>query len=207
MSRRICLYFGSFNPLHLGHLALARYAREQLGFDGVWLVLSPVNPHKSPYDQLPYAYRAKLIREAIAPHAGLRLCTIEDDLPHPHYTVRTLRALGMLYPHDSPSLLIGADNLLGITRWYAWERLLASTPLYVYPRPGYDLSSFSANDLRTDLSLDGMPTPHICWDAPQLELSSSAIRSAARSGLDLSHYLPVPDRWAELCQHLTQDKP
>lgn len=195
--RSICLYFGSFNPLHRGHIALARYAREQLGFDEVWLVLSPVNPHKDRRDQLPYSLRAELIVDALAEYSGLSLCRIEEWLPAPHYTVRSLRALRMLHPTARLSLLIGADNLLGITRWYAWERLLHATPLYVYPRPGHAPSAQQAAPQLPDYT-------HIvyCTDAPELDISSSEIRDALHRGIDLSHQLPKPNRWHELKAYL-----
>lgn len=194
MRRRVCLYFGSFNPLHIGHLALARYAVAQLEHDEVWLVLSPVNPHKAPGDQLPYAYRYTLIAEAIADEPQIAVSIIERTLPRPHYTIRTLRALQMLHPEVDFSLLIGADNLAKIQSWYAWRRLVASLPLYVYPRPHYDspMSPLEAS----------MGQVQICHDAPQIDISSSQIRQAARSGGDARAWLPCPERWASLVYEL-----
>lgn len=143
---RICLYPGSFNPLHVGHMMLAHYAHEHLGFDEVWLVLSPLNPLKDSRDTLPYTLRRQLIECAIAPYPYLRLETLEAHLPQPHYTVRSLRALHLLHPKATFAMLMGADSLASIGRWYEAERLLQETELYVYPRPD------SIMEKRTDIN-------------------------------------------------------
>lgn len=192
--RRVCLYFGSFNPLHRGHTALAAYALEQLEFDRVWLVLSPLNPLKEARDQLPWSTRRALLLEAISGYRGLELCPIEVDLPEPHYTVRTIRALELLHPQLEFALLIGADNLLILPRWYAYERLLSTIPLYVYPRPDYPLGELPE---WTNL---GRVT--YCADAPQCTISSTEIRLAIRSGLDVRHLLACPSSWERLVEAL-----
>lgn len=186
----ICLYFGSFNPIHIGHLALARYARDVLHFDEVWLVLSPLNPLKRVEDQLPFDFRLQMLKSAIAPYSGIRTESIELILPAPRYTIRTIRALEALHPEVSFSLLIGADNLLILDRWHDFDRLLRSVPLFVYPRPGYDLENLPEWTERANL--------HLCQDAPQTDISSSQIRAAVRSGDNLSHWLPSPEYWGAL---------
>lgn len=132
---------------------LAHYAHEHLGFDEVWLMLSPLNPLKDSRDALPYALRRQLIECAIAPYPYLRLETLEAHLPQPHYTVRSLRALHLLHPKATFAMLMGSDSLASIGRWYEAERLLQETELYVYPRPN------STTDERTDtnLSPDHLP--------------------------------------------------
>lgn len=190
---RIALYFGSFNPIHLGHTALVQYALEHLPVDELWLVLSPLNPHKAASEQLPFAYRAKLIGCSIASLGGVRLCLIEQTLPAPRYTVRTLRALELLHPEAEFVLLIGADTLLGIPSWYAPERIMAHYPLYVYPRPGYEVC---LEDWK------GRAQVHLLVGVPESAYASSAIRAAARMGKVLAHALPVPEEWATLCERL-----
>lgn len=190
----ICLYFGSFNPVHIGHLALARYARDVLRFDEVWLVLSPLNPLKRVEDQLPFDFRLRMLESAIAPYPGIRAETIETILPAPRYTIRTIRALMALHPEASFSLLIGADNLLILDRWHDYERLLQTVPLFVYPRPGYSVEHLPEWAEKANL--------HLCHDAPQMGVSSSEIRAAVRSGLDLRSWLPAPSYWEPLCQML-----
>lgn len=192
---RVALYFGSFNPIHLGHTALARYALEHLPVDRVWLVLSPQNPQKDPTEQLPFAYRRDLIECAMGDLSGLELCSLEAHTPSPRYTVRTLRALSLLYPDCDFSMLIGADTLLAMPSWREPERIWAHIPLYVYPRPGYavDWSVWS-----------GRATVHSLEHVPESELSSSAIRQAIRSGGDMSWALPCPERWGELCDQFAR---
>ncbi|MDO4691762.1 MAG: nicotinate (nicotinamide) nucleotide adenylyltransferase [Porphyromonadaceae bacterium] len=201
-TRRVCLYFGSFNPFHQGHLALARYAHRRLGFDEIWLVLSPLNPLKSQADQLPYAVRAELIEASIRGEEGLKLCNLEVDLPQPRYTIRSLRALRLLHPQVEFSMLIGADNLLILPSWHQYERLLRSTPLYVYPRPGYEVKELP--------SWCKGASVHYCADAPQADISSSLIRQAMAEGRDLREHLGEPTLWgrvAELLCSQSVDKP
>lgn len=184
-TKRICLYFGSFNPIHIGHLALARYARDRIGFDEVWLVLSPLNPHKQGRDQLPYDSRVELIECSLEGEQGLQLCTIERHLPSPHYTIRSIRALRMLYPQVAFALLIGADNLTSLPSWYETERLQRAVSIYVYPRPGADLADSKM--------LQGGEDIHICADAPLVDISSTEIRRAIYQGESIGHLLPRKD--------------
>lgn len=184
-AKRICLYFGSFNPIHIGHLVLARYARDRVGFDEVWLVLSPLNPQKQGRDQLPYDSRVKLIEHSLEGERGLRLCTLERYLPSPHYTVRSVRALRMLYPEAVFALLIGADNLASLSSWYETERLQRAVSIYVYPRPGVDLADSKIQPQGEDI--------HICADAPLVDISSTEIRQAIYRGEPIEHLLPRRD--------------
>lgn len=137
----------------MGHMMLAHYAHEHLGFDEVWLMLSPLNPLKDSRDALPYALRRQLIECAIAPYPYLRLETLEAHLPQPHYTVRSLRALHLLHPKATFAMLMGSDSLASIGRWYEAERLLQETELYVYPRP----NSTADERTNTNLSPDHRP--------------------------------------------------
>lgn len=178
----ICLFFGSFNPIHRGHIALARYAYESLGFDEVWLMLSPLNPTKDAKDQLDYSLRKALILDAIKAYPALHLVELERYMPYPLYTWRSVRALQLLYPREHFALLIGADNLLCLTSWYRWQELLALVHLYVYPRPHY----------RVDASVDSAISYTYCPDAPQDEVSSSEIRRLLTQKGDASVLLASP---------------
>ena len=186
--RRICLYFGSFNPLHRAHLRLALAA---LPCDEVWLVLSPLNPLKERATQLPFAWRADYIRRAIDKESRLRLISLENQLPLPHYTVRSIRALRLLYPEYDFSLLIGSDNLRLIDRWYDYQRLLKTIPLHVYPRPGYPME---------DILPTALPgaTIYLHPEAPQMDLAATDLREAALRGEDLSGETAVSELWEEL---------
>ena len=159
-------------------------------------MLSPVNPLKSPASQLPFAFRADYICSAIEGEQRLRLVTLEAILPLPHYTVRTLQALRLLHPDTTFSLFIGSDNLALLERWYDYSRLIASTSLHVYPRPGYDVSGEEL------ARLGGRIIFHP--DAPQSTLSATELREAVLTGVDRSADTAVPERWEELCEQIAQ---
>jgi len=192
--RQVCLYFGSFNPLHRAHLQLARYMVERGLCDELWFVLSPLNPLKEGLRPLPFAWRAYYLQQSIAGDDRLSLCPIEELLPEPHYTIRTIRALGMLHPTTTFSLLIGGDNLGVITRWYDYERLLREVRLYVYPRPDYPISGEQLQGLEAEI--------HICRDAPEIQLAATDIRRAALRGEDLRDETACPELWEELVEQL-----
>ena len=157
----------------------------------MWLVLSPLNPLKERATQLPFAWRADYIRQAIEKEPRLRLITMEEQLPLPHYTVRSIRALRLLYPEYDFSLLIGSDNLRLIDRWYDYQRLLKTIPLHVYPRPGYPME---------DILPTALPgaTIYLHPEAPQMDLAATDLREAALSGENLSGETAVPELWEEL---------
>lgn len=159
-------------------------------------MLSPVNPLKSLSSQLPFAWRADYIRTAIADDPRVKLVTLEDILPSPHYTVHTLRALRLLHPDCHFSLFIGSDNLQLLDRWYDYERLLATTHLHVYPRPGYDIHPEDLSRLGGEI--------HLHPDAPEMLLSATELREAALSGLDRRAETAVPSLWEELRAQLIQ---
>lgn len=199
--KRVCLYFGSFNPIHLGHLTLARYTLSYAGVDELWFVLSPSSPHKQGRIQLSANRRAYYIEQAIGTEPAMRLCRVEECLPRPSYTVRTLRALELLHPGTSFCILMGADNLAGLSSWHEYRRLLGNYRLLVYPRPGYPLEEVAAQ-LSTS-SETAEQAQHIeLLDAPLIDLSSTQIRQAALSGADLSSSLPRPELWEELREEL-----
>lgn len=164
----ICLFFGSFNPIHYGHIALGRYAHDVLGFDEVWFVLSPLNPQKQIHEQLPYDERAQRVRSALSSYSYCRLIEYERDMPRPLFTWRTVQALRLLYPTKDFALLIGSDNLLKLKTWARWEYLLSLLRLYVYPRPSYDIPETE----------DYVNIPYtLCPDAPRYDISSTLVRA------------------------------
>ncbi len=191
---RICLYFGSFNPFHIGHLALARYMMKTYQFDKFFFVLSPLNPQKKSKNMLPFNFRYKFIEACISEDEGAEICSLEQILPEPHYSVRTLNALKMLMPTALFSMLIGADNLLSLSSWYEYKRLSDFTELYVYPREGYPLTDLSKHSFEGEV--------HICRDAPMIDVSSTEIRNAIMEGENLSQLLPQPALWEELAKAL-----
>ncbi|WP_373774935.1 nicotinate (nicotinamide) nucleotide adenylyltransferase [Porphyromonas loveana] len=178
------LYFGSFNPIHIGHLALANYLTEHTSIRQLWFIPSPINPLKNSRELLPYELRCRLIEQAVRGDHRFRVLRIESTLPAPHYTVRTLRALSMLHPDQLFTLLIGADNWLSFDRWQDHQRLLDHYPLTIYPRLGYKIDEAS------------LPSScHYVLEAPRIEISSTAIRSGILQGRDLRYWLPQPDTY------------
>jgi nicotinate-nucleotide adenylyltransferase len=128
------LYFGSFNPLHNGHLAVARYVVQEGFAEEVWLVVSPQNPHKKASDLAPEEERLEMVRRAVEDIAGVEVCDVEFSLPRPSYTIKTIDHLKTLYPEREFALLGGGDVAATIHTWREGGRLLAENPILIYPR-------------------------------------------------------------------------
>ena len=192
------LFGGSFDPLHIGHLALCDYLLaypEWSGLSQIWFLPTPQNPLKEQETSFSYEWRCRMIKQAIQSDPRYELCTIESTLPEPHYTLDTLTALETHYPHCNFSLVIGADSLASLSQWHSHQELLAQVPLVVYPRSGYDLAQLA----------NQYPTAQIrlMTEAPQIEVSSTAIRQALHEGRDLRHWLPQPKLYDTLSKVTT----
>ena len=136
---KIAVYSGSFNPVHNGHLSVARAALAE-GFDEVWLVISPQNPHKNEEELWPFEDRLKMVEMAIKNHPQLKASDCENYLPRPSYTINTLKFLKEKFPRHQFRLLIGQDNLMKFHKWKDYQQIIDSFGLIVYPRssaPGY----------------------------------------------------------------------
>jgi nicotinate-nucleotide adenylyltransferase len=177
--KRIGLLFGSFNPVHTGHLILAEYFATRTDLAEVWLVVSPHSPFKQAADLRPDAERLHLVQLAIAGNPRLRAEDIEFSLPRPSYTVATLDALRQRHPTTDFVLLMGGDNLPGLPRWHEAARLLAEIDLYVYPRPGPPLPDMAA-----------FPRAQI-MAAPLLDISATYIRESLRQGRSIRYLVPA----------------
>lgn len=176
---RIGIYSGSFNPVHVGHVALCDFLVAQQVVDEVWLIRSPLNPFKveSARTLAPDTDREIMLRLAIEGHKGLRVSTIEDDLPRPNYTINTLHVLEERWPEHEFHLIVGADNWLAFDRWKDYEEILKRYHLVVYPRPGYLLDE----DAR--LRLGAAALEHVRFvDAPLYDVSSTELRAAIAAG-------------------------
>jgi len=160
---KIALYSGSFNPIHNGHIAVAEAALAN-GFDEVWLVVSPQNPHKKEEELWPFETRLKMVELAIANHPGLKASDCENYLPRPSYTINTLEFLQKRHPSYSFRLLIGGDNLPKFQCWKEHRRIVDEFGLFVYPRSG---SAVNPIDRHPNVSR---------MTAPLLNISSSEIR-------------------------------
>lgn len=183
----IGIFSGSFNPVHIGHLALANYLCEYEGLDQVWFMVSPRNPLKEADELMDDSLRLKLVQLAVEGYPKFRASDFEFRLPRPSYTVHTLDELRRAYPQHVFHLIIGSDNWLLFPRWRESERILATTPLIVYPRPGYPV------DPQT------LPPTVRMTSAPVFEISSTFIRQAIAEGRDIRYFLH-PRVYEALCK-------
>ena len=180
MSRvRVGLLFGSFNPVHIGHLILAEHFATRTDLAEVWLVVTPHNPFKAAADLLPDTERLRMVEMALAGNPRLRAEDIEFGLPRPSYTIATLDALRQCHPSHDFVLLMGADNLSGLPRWQEASRLLAEVDIYVYPRPGTEIPDLA-------------PFPRVqIMAAPLLDISATYIRESLRTGKSIRYLVPA----------------
>jgi nicotinate-nucleotide adenylyltransferase len=174
---KIGLYFGSFNPVHTGHLIIANFMAYNTDLERVWLVLSPQNPLKSSLGLLNEYDRLHLLRLAVEDETRLRASDVEFSLPRPSYTIDTLTYIKERYPVDSFAVIMGSDSLLNLPRWKNYEQLLNDHPVYVYPRPGHPFESAGHSNI-------------IRVDAPCLDISSSLIRRLVRENKSVRYLLP-----------------
>ncbi|MBR1644870.1 MAG: nicotinate-nucleotide adenylyltransferase [Bacteroidales bacterium] len=178
--RRVGLYFGSFNPIHVGHLIIANAMLENSDMDEVWFVVSPQNPFKPRTSLLPDHHRMQMVRRAVDDNCRLRACDVEMHLPTPSYTVVTLAHLREAYPNKQFCLIMGADNLEHFDRWRDYQTILAHYPIYVYPRPGHSVDAWLTHPAVTLV------------DCPQMEISSSYIREQIAKGCSVQYLLTDP---------------
>ncbi len=175
---KIGLFFGSFNPIHIGHLIIANTMLEFTDLRKVWFVVSPQNPFKKADHLLHEQDRLDLVARAVADHYDLAACDIEFRLPRPSYTAHTLVHLQEKYPDREFALILGEDNLATFHRWKNYAHILEHYSLYVYPRP-------QARD--TDLRHHEKVT----WvEAPLLDISATFIRKCIRAGKSVRYLVP-----------------
>lgn len=165
---RIGLFGGSFNPIHCGHLAIARAALEQCGLDEVWLMVSPQNPLKQQSDLLDDSLRFEMAQKALEGIVGVKACDYEFHLPKPSYTWNTLQHLSNDFPDHRFCLLIGGDNWAHFERWRHWKDILRHYDVIVYPRDEF------AGTI----------------DLPLINVSSTEIRQKVRAGERISGLVP-----------------
>lgn len=168
-----CL-FGSFDPPHLGHVALAKYMLERRGLDQVWLVVTPQNPFKQDRKLSPEKHRLAMTHLAVQGIDGLNASGIELDMPRPNYTADTLTFMRERWPQHEFALIIGSDNLASLHLWKDASTMLEKTPVLVYPRPGVE-EHLAAADLLYHPAVTFIP------DAPIMEVSSTGVRVRLRN--------------------------
>jgi nicotinate-nucleotide adenylyltransferase len=174
---KIGIFPGSFNPIHIGHLAIANYIAEFERFDEVWFLITPQNPIKGKENILPELFRLELIEKAITGYEKFKPCTIEWTLPKPTYTITTLQKLKIMYTEHQFELIIGSDNWDTFHRWKDYQRILNNFKVLVYPRRGSHKTYINHPNVR------------MC-KAPMFEVSSTFIRKNLTEGKDVRFFLP-----------------
>ena len=173
---KIGLYFGSFNPIHVGHLIIAQTLFQRGGLDQVWFVVSPQNPFKKQESLAHEHDRLRMVELAIHYNFQFRASDVEFRMPRPSYTIDTLTYLSDKYPQHQFSLFLGSDNLSHFHKWKNHQAILDNYPILVYPRPG---------EVKT---LDHPGVSYL--DAPLLDISATFIRQSIQEGLSVRYLLP-----------------
>jgi nicotinate-nucleotide adenylyltransferase len=186
---KIGLYFGTFNPIHVGHLVIANYFANNTELDQIWLVVTPHNPLKKKSTLLTDFHRLMLVKEAIDNNPRLVASDIEFRLKKPNYTIHTLAHLSEVYPEHEFSLILGEDNLRTLHKWFNYELILEHYKLYVYPRPFNQQEEYPKDN---NYHFFSHPNVLICKDVPMMNISSTYIRDAIKTGRDVQYLLTEP---------------
>lgn len=172
------IYSGSFNPIHIGHLALANWLCEFTELEEIWFVVTPHNPLKTKEDLYDDNLRLEWVRKSIENFPKFTASDFEFHLPTPSYSIDTLRALRSKYPDREFCFIIGADNWKNFYRWKDHDKILSEFPIYIYPRPGYDI--YIPDEYKAVYKVD----------APLIDISSSFVRKSLNEGKDVRFFLP-----------------
>jgi len=178
MMKKIGLFFGSFNPVHIGHMIIANYMATQTDLDQVWMVVSPQNPLKNKKSLARDYDRLRLVQLAIDDNSKLKASNIEFNLPQPSYTIDTLAFLKEKHPDNEFILIMGGDNLGSLHKWKNYELILRDYQIYVYKRPDYDLGELQKHQ-------------HIhLFNAPLMQISASYIRKCIKENKSVQYLVP-----------------
>ncbi|AVR44662.1 nicotinic acid mononucleotide adenylyltransferase [Christiangramia fulva] len=180
MSEKIGLFFGTFNPIHIGHLIIANHMAEFSDLDEVWLVVTPHNPHKKKKSLLDNHHRYEMVYRACEDYPKLKPSNIEFNLPQPNYTIKTLAHLQEKYPERLFCPIMGEDNLKSLHKWKNYEVILENHDVYVYPR-------IAAGEMEEKFR--NHPKIHPIA-APVMEISATFIRKAIKKGKNIRPLLP-----------------
>lgn len=186
MKKSIGLYFGTFNPIHVGHLIIANHMVQNANLDQVWFVVTPQNPLKPKASLLADYHRLALVRIAVDDNPNIEASSIEFDLPQPSYTIHTLVSLSEKYPEYDFTIIMGEDNLNTLQKWKNYEQILNNYAILVYPRVESD-ENLSVNTESRSPLLDLENVTMI--DAPLMKLSASFIRRSIKEGKDVRYLL------------------
>lgn len=174
---KIGLYFGSFNPVHIGHLIIANHVLNETELDKIWFIISPQNPFKENSSLLNEYDRLHLLRSAVEDDPRMKVSDIEFYLPRPSYTINTLTYLNEKYPDNVFFILMGSDSFQNIDKWKNYESILKNHTIYIYKRKGFEVN----NDKNVRIRI---------LDAPLVEISASGIRKMIRQGKSIRYLVP-----------------
>jgi len=177
-SKKTGLFFGSFNPIHIGHLIIAEYMLEFTDLDQIWFIVSPHNPLKERKTLLADHHRLTLVKIAIEDNPRMKASDIEFKMPKPSYTMDTLTYLKEKYPNKDFVLIAGTDIFPSFHKWKNYKEILSNYKIYVYSRPDHDIG-FYTNHPKVKI-----------FNAPLMEISSSFIRNAIKNGKNINYMLP-----------------
>jgi nicotinate-nucleotide adenylyltransferase len=187
---KIGLYFGTYNPIHVGHLIIANHMADSSDLDQVWLVVSPQNPLKNKTTLLADYHRLALVKIAIEENPNLKASNIEFDLPKPSYTIDTLTYLQEKHPEHEYSIIMGEDNLRTLHKWKNHEVILSNHKIYVYPRV-LTAQEILAKDVKMETPFKDHPNV-IITEAPVMKISASFIRNAIKEKKEVRYLLTDP---------------
>jgi len=188
--KSIGLFFGSFNPIHVGHLILANHFANYTNMDEVWFIVSPHNPHKSKSSLLDEIHRLAMVKEAVDDNPKLKASSIEFKLSKPSYTIDTLAYLKEKHPTYQFVLIMGEDNLRSFHRWKNYEVILEKYPVFIYPRV-YTVQELKSRTTEEDNNLRKHSNIQFI-DAPLMKMSSSFIRKAIKDNKDIRYLVSEP---------------
>ena len=171
------LYFGSFNPIHIGHLIIASHIINNTDLSELWFVISPQNPFKNKTALLNENHRLRLVKTAIEGEQHLRASNVEFKLPRPSYTIDTLTYLSEKFQNNKFSIIMGSDSFQNLEKWKNYESLVSNYPIYIYKRPGFEIVKKKIADI-------------IFLEAPLLEISSTHIRELIKKGKSIRYLVP-----------------
>ncbi len=171
------LYFGSFNPVHHGHLIIAQHLLNNKFVDEIWFVVSPQNPFKNSQGLLNEHHRFFLLQEAIEGEKFMKVSNVEFKLPKPSYTVNTLAYLQEKHPSTQFSIIMGSDSFQNLGKWHNAPVIIENYPIIIYKRPGFEIN----NSIHANISVA---------DAPLLQISSTHIREMIKSGQSIRYLVP-----------------
>jgi nicotinate-nucleotide adenylyltransferase len=180
LKMKIGLLFGSFNPIHIGHLIIANYMANYTTLDKVWLVVSPQNPLKKYGDLINTYDRLEMAKLATDNSTRIAVSDVELRLPQPSYTIDTLTHLKEKYPEHEFAIIMGSDNLTTLHKWKNYKLILRDYRIYVYPRPGYENAEFASH-----------PSVTITM-TPLMELSATFIRKSLSEKKNVQYFVPDP---------------